>query len=420
MPTRNNTTDVIVIGGGAAGLSTAMQLAKRNASVIVLERQDFGNGSTGCAAGLLGQLRGTAEHTRMLIDSLKIVKQLERESKTEIFVRTGSFRIAETDERAKEIANLVRMGKSIGFDIDHVSANKVAQKLPYMRTDDLLDACYCPSDGHLNPAELVSAYIKIGKSHGVHYVSNCPVTDVLLSGATAKGVSTPKGDYYAPVIVNATGPWSNLIADLTDSVLPTAALGHYYLTTYPDAKQPIDPLSPAVRDRHHQIYARPKDGGLIVGMFANDTIEYDMGKLPIDFDLSTLKPGHNDTRVATLIHLAQQRFPWINRRTPMHVTTGIMTFTPDGNPFCGTLRDVDGLFHCAGFSGYGIVQSPVIGAVMTELILDGDSQYDIAAIEADRYYDAPGFVDRNDIKEKCFKMQGRYYSRLEGKEKVAS
>ena len=72
-----NTSDIIIIGGGVAGLSTAMQLAKRGASVTVLEREQIGNGSTGRAAGLLGQLRGTAEHTRMLMDGVEVVKELE-------------------------------------------------------------------------------------------------------------------------------------------------------------------------------------------------------------------------------------------------------------------------------------------------------------------------------------------------------
>ena len=114
----NRTVDVIIIGGGVAGLSTAMQLSGRGASVLVLERERLGNGSTGRAAGLLGQLRGNVEHTRMLIDGVAIVKELERLAGVEIFIQTGSLRIAETTERAAEIASLVEMGKSIAFDIE--------------------------------------------------------------------------------------------------------------------------------------------------------------------------------------------------------------------------------------------------------------------------------------------------------------
>ena len=147
---------MIIIGGGVAGLSTAMQLAGRGASVhrsgTRAARQRLHRpGRRACSASL----RGNAEHTRMLIDGVAIVKELEQLAGVEIFVQTGSLRIAETPERAAEIASLVEMGKSIGFDIDHMPIDEVARRMPYMRTDDLVDACYCPTDGHLQPAELV-------------------------------------------------------------------------------------------------------------------------------------------------------------------------------------------------------------------------------------------------------------------------
>ena len=115
-----------------------MQLARNGIEVILVEREHLGNGSTGRAAGLLGQLRGTAAATRMLIDGLRIVKDLEERAGVEIFVQTGSMRIAETSERAQEIADLVAMGQSINFDIDHIPIDEVARKLPYMKTDQLL------------------------------------------------------------------------------------------------------------------------------------------------------------------------------------------------------------------------------------------------------------------------------------------
>ena len=410
----SNASDVLVIGGGVAGLSTAMQLAGRGASVTVLEREQLGNGSTGRAAGLLGQLRGTAEHTRMLMDGVAIVKELEARTGAEIFVQTGSLRVAETPERAQEISDLVEMGKAIDFDIDHMPIDEVAERLPYMKTDDLIDAGYCQTDGHLQPAELVGSYIKTGKEQGVQYISNCPVEDVLLKSGKAVGVKTPQGEFHAPAIVNATGPWSYLVAELAEVTLPTAALGHYYLTTQPDAEHPVDRLSPGLRNRHHRIYARPENGGLIVGIYGEDTVEYDMSQLPVDFDMSAMKARFDDIHVATLIYMAQQRYPWINERTPMHVTTGIMTFTPDGKPFCGKMPAVEGMFHCAGFSGHGIVQSPTIGVIMADLILAGQTSYDIASIEADRYFDVPGFQDRVDIEKKCYDMYGSYYGRVEG------
>ena len=159
--------DVVIIGGGVAGLSTALQLARRGKRVIVVERGQLGSGSTGRAAGLLGQLRGTAASTRLLMDGVETVRELEKETGEEIFVQTGSLRVAANEDRAQEIVDLVEMGKAINFDIRHLSRAEVAEMLPYMKTDDLLDACYCPTDGHLQPAELVASYVKWGRKLGV-------------------------------------------------------------------------------------------------------------------------------------------------------------------------------------------------------------------------------------------------------------
>ncbi|MFP6763196.1 MAG: FAD-binding oxidoreductase, partial [Planctomycetaceae bacterium] len=252
-------------------------------------------------------------------------------------------------------------------------------------------------------------------NHGVQYRPNCPVEGVIIDGGRATGVTTPDGPIHAPVIVNAAGPWSYLLAGLADTVLPTAALQHHYLTTRPDDTHPVDRLSPAIRDRHLRLYARPESGGLIIGVYGEETVEYDMDRLPVDFDMSAMKAKRDDIHVAMLIHAASQRYPWINKRTPMSITTGIMTFTPDGKPFCGKLPDLEGFYHCSGFCGHGIVQSPTIGVIMSELIRNGQTGYDIAAIEADRYFDVPGFQKRDEIKARCYEMQAGYYGQVEGR-----
>ena len=351
-----------------------MQLAGRGASVIVLERERLGNGSTGRAAGLLGQLRGNAEHTRMLIDGVTIVRELEKLAGVEIFVQTGSLRIAETPERAAEIAVAGGDGQ-----VDRLRHRPHA--------DRRSGPARCPTCGPTiwsTPATArptatcsrrswSSAYIKVGKQRGVRYKTNTPVTGILLEAGRVRGVRTAEGEYHAPVVVNAGGPWSYLNAELADTVLPTAAIGHYYLTTRPDPNHPVDRLSPAVRDRELRIYTRPESGGLIVGIYDAEPDLYDMRKLPVDFDMSRMKAARDSIQVARLIEAANHRFPWIDERTPMTITTGIMTFTPDARPFCGKMPDIEGLYHCSGFSGHGIVQSPAIGLIMSQLILDGRS-----------------------------------------------
>ncbi len=406
------TADVIVIGGGVAGASTAMQLACRGQRVIVLERQMLGAGSTGRAAGLLGQLRSTRAATAMLVDGLEIVKNLERRTGTQIFVQTGSLRLAQTAERAQEVQEHVALGKAVGLEVDFIDRQAMQDRLPYMRTDDVIAACYCPTDGHLQPAELLAAFVRVARDHGAAFHTQIPVERVLFSAGRVSGVQAGGQQFSAPVVVNAAGPWSYLVAELAESWLPTAALGHYYLTTTPTADQPVDRHSPAVRDRQNRIYSRPEAGGLLVGTYEAEPVEYDMDRLGADFDMSQMKAARSSLQVAQLIDAASQRFPWINERTPLAITTGIMTFTPDGKPFCGSYPDRPGLFYCSGFSGHGIVQSPAIGLIMSELILDGHSRFDVHEIEADRYFDLPELRDRLEVKRRCFTMYGNYYGQV--------
>jgi 4-methylaminobutanoate oxidase (formaldehyde-forming) len=247
----------------------------------------------------------------------------------------------------------------------------------------------------------------------VQYKTNTPVTEILDDGGKVRGVRAAEGEYHAPVVVNAGGPWSYLNAEFADAVLPTAAIGHYYLTTRPHPQHPVDRLSPAVRDRHLRLYTRPESGGLIVGIYDPEPELHDMRRLPVDFDMSRMKAARDSIQVARLLEAANERFPWIDERTPMSITTGIMTFTPDARPFCGKMPDLEGLYHCAGFSGHGIVQSPTIGLIMSQLILDGESSYDCESIEADRYFDMPGYIQRRDIEQKCVEMAGNYYGKVE-------
>ena len=98
----NKVFDVIIIGGGASGCSTAMQLALRGRSVLVFDKAQFGSGSTGQAAGLGGQLRSNPSETRLLMEGIKVVREMERKLNQKIFTKTGSLHVASTEDRAME------------------------------------------------------------------------------------------------------------------------------------------------------------------------------------------------------------------------------------------------------------------------------------------------------------------------------
>ena len=403
-------TDIIIIGGGAAGCSAAMQLSARGKKVLVLEKSLLGSGSTGRAAGLGAQLRESPDETRLLMQGIEVVKDIERRLGKVIFTRTGSLHVAADPARAAELQSFTRMGQEIGFEIDLVDEEFSKRVLPCMKTEDLIEYCYCPSDGHFDPAELLNSYIELARAQGATFLTGTPVRKLLIEGGRVKGVNTPTGEHHAPIVINAAGPWSYLLAGLTDTPMATAALGHTYLVTRPLPGIPIGPSDAALRDRKNRIYSRPEAGGLLVGTYEEDPVDYDMGSLPQNFQMAELVQPRDSLTVATLIDSASKRFPFIDERTPMTVTSGIMTFTPDGHALCGPVREIQGLYHCTGFNGRGVFQSTSIGILIADLLCDGKWGPGVGHLQADRFDDDPGLIRREDIKARCRERYCGHYS----------
>ncbi len=405
----NRTFDVIIIGGGASGCSTAMQLSLQGRSVLVLDKAQFGSGSTGQAAGLGAQLRSNPSETRLLMEGIEVVGEMERKLNEKIFTRTGSLHVAATEDRAGELRDFVESGKTIGFDIDLVDREFAKSRLPCMRTDDLIEFCYCPTDGHFAPSELLNGYIRIARDAGATFLSQTRVEDIMMSGGRVKGVQTAGASFFAPVVVNAAGPWSYLVAELTQTPMATATLGHYYLVTEPVPGVQISPTDAAIRDRANRIYSRPEMGGLLVGSYEQEPVEYSMEALPEDFQMSEIRIQRDNLNVALLIEAASQRFPFINERTPMSVTTGIMTFTPDGHALCGPVHDVEGLYYCTGFNGRGVFQSTSVGFLLADIICKGRSRYQMGHLDADRFSGEPWLGDRESIRTRCCDRYANHY-----------
>jgi 4-methylaminobutanoate oxidase (formaldehyde-forming) len=167
-------------------------------------------------------------------------------------------------------------------------------------------------------------------------------------------------------------------------------------------------MSPAVRDYDGRIYSRPEAGGLIVGIYEEDPVIRDMRELNDDFNMSQMRAARDSSAVAYLLESALLRFPFLEN-VKYTVTQGIMTFTPNGSALSGTIPGIDGLFHTAGFCGHGIVQSPTMGVIMSQLILGEPCAYDLNAVAADRYVGAAGYQDRRDIEPKCVTAYAGHY-----------
>lgn len=414
---RQRSADVLVIGAGVAGLSTALHLAERGQRVVVFDRGELGSGATGRASGLLGQLRGSAAATRMLVESLEILRELERETSRSVFTQSGSLRIAATPERAGEVERALRNARAAGLPAEAVDPSALRRLIPYAETGDVIAACFCPTDGYVHPPEVAELYVEAGRRRGVEYRPHTPVEEVRVDRGRVTGCRAGGEDWHAPVVVNAAGPWAHLVAGMGREALPTAGIGHCYLTAFPDP--PLDPATPSLRDRGALIYSRPtREGALHVGIYETRPVTYAMEALPPAFRMAELETRWEHPTVQLLLTAARHRFPLLRGPVRMRLTTGIMAWSPDGGSLCGplpgALRALPGFFHCAGFCGHGVMQSAGIGRLMAELILDGTCRYDLAELAADRFADRPELAEREQVELYCAAAYAACYARVEG------
>ncbi|NUM53655.1 MAG: FAD-binding oxidoreductase [Candidatus Hydrogenedentes bacterium] len=403
--------DIIVIGSGVAGLSVAMEFARRGKRALVIERGPLASGATSRAAGLIGQMRSTPDGIRLLMDSIRIIREVEAQTGMRVLEQTGSVRVAQTHDRVVELQRDMDIARGAGLHVERVTASELEKLIPCMRADDVLDACFCPSDCYLEAPALALAYIAAGRQLDVTYIEHTRVESLRTSNGNAIGVRAADVDYDAPIVINAAGPWAHLVADYAQQFLPTAGIAHYYFTTKPEANIAINAASPSFRDRENRIYGRPCNGGIRVGIYEALPEHVDMAALSPNFQMSTVSADASKSVIRSLLDAASLRFPSITASTPMEIRGGIMAFSPDGGPLLGELEGVSGFYHCAGFCGHGVSQSAAIGPVVADLIMNGTCEYDLGQLRADRFSDWPSLHNRDAVVRSCLDVYANYYGK---------
>lgn len=406
-----DTYDIIVIGSGVAGLSVAMEFAKRKQRVLVLERHTLASGATSRAAGLIGQMRSTPDAIRLLMESIRIVREVEAQTGMRVLEQTGSVRVAQTHDRVVELHRDMDIARRAGLHVESISRPELEKLIPCMRTDDVIEACYCPSDCYLEASALAEAYIAAGRRQGVTYIENAEVESLQVSNGRVTGVRARDDAFCAPIVINAAGPWAHLVADYAQQDLPTAGIAHYYFTTKPEANIAIGAASPSFRDRENRIYGRPCNGGIRVGIYEAVPEDIDMAALPSSFRMASVTADETHSAIRALLTAAALRFPGITTSTPMEIRGGIMAFTPDGGPLLGELDGAKGFYHCAGFCGHGVSQSAAIGPLVADLIQHGTCSYDLDHLAADRFSDWPSLHNRAAVVRSCLAVYANYYGK---------
>ena len=354
------TYDAIVIGAGVMGASIAFHLTERGLQTAILERKVTASGATGHSSGLVRMHYDLATESELTFASYKnyFGNWKERVGGECGFINTGFLQVAKREHEDKLRGNVANQQK-IGINTSVISAAEVKKLFPDLVTEHFDYAAYEPDSGYADATLTTNSFLDSAKRNGTALTQNCEVTAIHIAGGKVTGVSTTKGDFDAPIIINAAGPWAKHVAALAGVDVPLVTWTHDVAFLH---RPPSLGKFPAVIDDVINCYFRPEGSALILAAGEDESLR---GEAP-DAEDQTPTP----TFVDKLIDAMVQRIPKIEESGLHSIHVGRDGITPDQRSIYSAAGP-DGFYLACGLSGTGFKTSPAAGASMMELILDG-------------------------------------------------
>ncbi|MFO1535441.1 MAG: NAD(P)/FAD-dependent oxidoreductase [Thermoplasmatota archaeon] len=362
---------VVVIGGGAIGLSIAHHLAKLGLNdVLVLDKDSLVKGATGRNGGGVRAQWTTAENIVLAKRSIAMFKRFAQETGHNLFFRQGGYLFLTRSE-----GQLAALRKAAAFQNSHgvrtkvVSLEKARRLVPGLRTDGCVGATFNPDDAVLFPWPIVWGYKQAAESRGVRVLTHAEVEGFEQSGGRVTAVQTNQGRYRCEWVVNAAGAWSRELAAQVGVALPVKPERHEILVS-----EPLKPfLDPMLVDLSTGYYINQDMRGELVGglgTHAEESMQWS----------STLEFAREFSR---------QTVRLLPRLGPVRVLrqwAGSYDKTPDAKPILGVAESGPANFVQAnGFSGHGMMISPMVGQLIAELLAGRKPEIDLAPFALERF-----------------------------------
>ncbi len=367
--------DVAVIGAGALGASTAFHLAKAGQSVALLDKAEFGSQTSARAAGLSGQLRDEDAMTRIAAHSVAKIERFEADTGEQLaFHQPGSLKVARRPEHAAQLEEEVARGRRLGLDVAMISLAQARSLMPYLHTDGVLAVMHMRTDVYLEPAQIPALYARACGKLGAALLPNTAVHEVVTTGGAVSGVQTARGEIRAGAVVDAAGAWLRLVAGLGGSEVKVVPTRHQLMVTVPLPN--VRPEQPITRIIDANVYVRPDKGGLMLGGYEQEPVQYDMGAMPQDFRIEDLP-----LELGVLRRLAESvaaQFPVFREVALQEHRGGLPTMTADGDHVLGPAPGVDGLWVIGGCCVGGLSTAPALGQLLAEWIVGGRPSMDVS------------------------------------------
>ena len=400
----------VIIGGGVSGCSVAYHLAKAGwTDIVLLERQQLTSGTTWHAAGLIGQLRGSANMTRLAKYSADLYVKLAAETGVETGMRqVGSISVALTAARHEELLRQATVARIFDVDVQEISALEAKAMYPHLEIGDVVGAVHLPLDGQCDPANIAMALAKGARMRGAKIFEHTKVVDVTKANGRVTGVDFvddkgEPGHIAADVVINCGGMWGRELAGKSGVTLPLHACEHFYLIT-----EPIAGLGhlPVLRVPDECAYYKSDAGKMMVGAFEPKAKPWGMNGIREDFCFDTL-PEDWDHFQPILEH-AMNRLPLFQTAGIHTFFNGPESFTPDDRYYLGEAPELGGYWIAAGYNSVGIAASGGAGYALAHWIVEGEAPFDLWEVDIRRAQ--PFQRNRKYLKERVSETLGLLYA----------
>ncbi len=397
---------IVVIGGGIIGCSTAYHLARdHQVDVILLEQGKLTSGSTWHAAGLVGQLRSSASITQVLKYSVDLYKRLDSETGLETgWKMTGCLRLATTEDRWTEYRRLATTARSFGMDMHLISPEEVRSMWPLMNTGDLIGASWLPTDGQASPSDITQSLAKGARLHGARIHENVRVTGFRMKDDRITHVETNAGVIECETVVNCAGQWARQLGDKAGISVPLQPVKHQYIVT-----EPIEGLATnaaTIRDPDKRTYFKEEVGGLVMGGYEPDPQPWTTGDVPDDWEFRLFDDDFD--HFGQHMEAAIARIPALETAGVKQMINGPESFTPDGNFILGRAPECANMYVGAGFNAFGIASGGGAGWVLADWVATGEAPLDLWVVDINRFSGL--HRDRQWVSERTCEAYAKHYT----------
>ena len=397
---------IVVIGGGIIGCSTAYHLAKEHkADVVLLEQGKLTSGSTWHAAGLVGQLRSSASITQVLKRSVELYRTLEAETGLATgWKMTGCLRLAATDDRWTEYKRLATTARSFGMEMELISPAEVKRMWPLLETSDLVGASWLPTDGQASPSDITQSLARGARMHGARIHEGVRVTGFEMAGDRIAAVVTTAGRIACETVVNCAGMWAREIGAMAGVGVPLQPVKHQYIVT--EKIDGLTPGLPTLRDPDRRTYFKEEVGGLVMGGYEPDPIAWTTGDIPRPFEFQLFDDDWE--HFAQHLEQAMARVPALAGAGIRQMINGPESFTPDGNFILGAAPECANMYVGAGFNAFGIASAGGAGWALAEWAMRGEAPLDLWVVDIRRF--SALHRDRDWVRDRTLDAYGKHYT----------